>query len=97
MDRELFILGAGEPNRKTGKRPQWVLAYDNHQWIIGQRRHHKKSGNYVEGRKFVTRRKSIWKNALRLGIELTEEAMDKIEALPDTFMVWINTRKDCDG
>lgn len=86
-DRPLFELDT------DGKH---MLAHDHLQWVV-QRRSGKprlrESGTVDEGYQafaFIGRKKnSLWRIFRERGILLTEEAIAKMDALPETFLAWI--------
>lgn len=61
---------------------QWRLAHDKHQWIL-QRRDGRRTWRSVS---FVGSNKStLWRIFREKGIRLTDDAITKVDALPDTF------------
>ena len=75
--------------------PGWALLFDARQWVLG--RAEKKPlegekslpGARVRGMAFIASTKTVLRRCLHENeIELTAEAADYIEAMPDTFKAW---------
>lgn len=81
---------------------RWRLAYDKHQWIVqqGKLRRSAKAQSTLDrasastlgyrGVQFIGGPKEgLWHAFRKLGILLTEEAIAKIDAMPDSFLTWL--------
>ena len=86
-DKALFDLDAAG---------RWRLAYDSNQWIIEQRRGTRRkdaadrAGQELwRGITFIGGPKSgLWRSFRELEIMLTDDALTRVDALPDDFLTW---------
>ena len=87
MDRTLFDLDAAG---------RWRLAYDSNQWIIqkrgGARRQDAadRAGQELwRGITFIGGpKRGLWRSFRELEIMLTDDALTRVDALPDDFLTW---------
>ena len=65
---------------------RWRLGYDQHQWII-QRRDGRRTWRGIA---FIgSKKSSLWRTFREKQIELTDEAIAKVDALPDYFFSFL--------
>jgi hypothetical protein len=65
---------------------RWRLGYDQHQWIV-QRRDGRRTWRGIA---FIGSKKStLWRTFREKQIELTDEAIAKVDALPDYFFSFL--------